>query len=210
TGEAPVSPLKILSRHPLPQWPIMLAVIAVDVQPMRNPLALQNPRHLHIRVQAHIPIRRSQDNLHLPVPAQEPLIARVHQVIRRIMEVDMSSLVAVEETLDVERSAHGHARRNHIRMPQGKIQRVITAKTAPRHRDLRRPVFPFQIWQKVVHHIALVLNVPPNPRSGMSAFVVPPLAVDAIYAEYLDGAPSQLSIERADHTCIFMRKKTSS
>src|SRR6266853_4921069 len=65
----PVSPLKILSRHPLPQRPIMLTVIAVDVQPMRNPLALQNPRHLHIRIQAHIPIGRSQHNLHLPVPA---------------------------------------------------------------------------------------------------------------------------------------------
>ena len=90
-GEAQRPSLKILSRHPLPQWPIMLAVIAVDVQPMRNPLAVQNPRHLHIRVQAHIPIRRSQHNLHLPVPAQEPLIARVRQVIRRIIEVDMSS-----------------------------------------------------------------------------------------------------------------------
>src|SRR5216684_6678097 len=79
--------LKILSRHPLPQRPIMLAVIPVDIQPMRNPLALQNTRHFHIRIQAHIPIGRSQHNLHLPVPAQEPLIARVRQVIRRIMEV---------------------------------------------------------------------------------------------------------------------------
>ena len=95
-------------------------------------------------------------------------------------------------------------------MPQGKIQRVITAKTAPRHRDLRRPVFPLQIWQKLVDHIALVLNVPPNPRSRMSALVVPTLAVDAIYAEYLDGAPFQLSTQRVDHSCIFILKKTSS
>src|ERR1700704_5728264 len=61
--------LKIFSRHPMPQRPIVLAVIAVDVQPMRNALALHNRRHLHVRVQAHIPIRRSQHNLHLPVPA---------------------------------------------------------------------------------------------------------------------------------------------
>src|SRR5712671_896216 len=51
-------------------FPTLLAVIVVDVQPMRNPLAMEKPRHLHIRVQAHIPIRRSQHNLHLPVPAQ--------------------------------------------------------------------------------------------------------------------------------------------
>src|ERR1700676_1874046 len=187
----------------------MLAVIPVDIQAMRNPFALQNPRHLHIRVQAHIPIGRSQHNLHLPIPAQEPFIARVRQVIRRIIEVDIVIVIAVEEALDIEGSAHGHARRNHIRMPQGKIQRMITAETAPRHRDLRRPVFPLQIRQKLVDHVTLVLQVPPNPRSRMSALVVPTLAVDAIYAEYLDRAPIQLPGQRADHPCIFILKKTA-
>src|SRR6266446_5585042 len=201
--------LKILSRHPLPQRPIMPAVIPVDIQPMRNSLTLQNPCHLHVRIQAYIPIGRSQHNLHLPVPVQEPLIARVWQVIRRIIEIDIVIVIAVEEALDVKGSAHGYARRNHIRMPQGKIQRMITAETAPCHRDLRRPVFPLQIRQKLVDHIALVLHVPPNPRSRMSALVVPTLAVDAINAEYLDRAPIQLPGQRRDHPCIFILKKTS-
>src|SRR6266403_5376641 len=86
---------------------------------------------------------------------------------------------------------------------------MITTETAPRHRDLRRPVFPLQIRQKLVDHIALVLHVPPNPRSRMSALVVPTLAVDAINAEYLDRAPIQLPGQRGDHPCIFILKKTS-
>src|ERR1700678_3802272 len=58
TSKAPVSPLQILLlkiflRHPLPQRPVVLAVIAVDVQPMRNALGVENRRHLHVRVQAH-------------------------------------------------------------------------------------------------------------------------------------------------------------
>src|ERR1039458_10552798 len=60
-----LAPLEILPGHPLPQWPVMLAVVPVDIQPMRNSLAMQNRRHLHVRVQAHIPVRRSQHNPHL-------------------------------------------------------------------------------------------------------------------------------------------------
>src|SRR6267378_3109377 len=125
------------------------------------------------------------------------------------MEVEIVIVVAVEEALDVKGSAHGDERRNHIRMPQRKIQRMITAETAPRRRDLRRPVFPLQIRQKLVDHIALVLHVPPNPRSRTSVLVVPTLAVDAIYAEHLDRARVELPGQRADHPCIFIFKKTS-
>src|ERR1022692_2217025 len=96
-----LAPLEILSRHPLPQWPIMLAVVPVDIQPMRNPPSMQNRRHLHVRVQAHIPVRRSQHNFHLPNAAQKPLIAHVRQIVRRIIEVDIVIVVPVEEAPDV-------------------------------------------------------------------------------------------------------------
>src|SRR5208282_124477 len=137
--------LKVLSRHPLPQRPIMLAVVPVDIQPMRNPLATQNRRHLYVRVQTHIPIRRSQYDLHLPDAAQEPLIAHVRQIVRRVVEINVVVVVAIELALDVERSAHADASRHHIRMPHGKIQCMIAAKAAPRHRDLRSPVLPLQV-----------------------------------------------------------------
>src|SRR5271154_6120739 len=102
TGEAPVSPLEIFCRHALPQRPIVLAVVSVDIQPTRNPFARENRRHLHVRVQAHIPVRCSQHNLHLPDAAQEPVIAHVRQIVRRIVEVDIVVVVAVEEAPDVE------------------------------------------------------------------------------------------------------------
>src|SRR5208282_1226665 len=117
-------------------------------------------------------------------------------------------VIAVEEALDVERSAHGHASRNHIGMPHGKIQRMIAAKTASRHRDLRSPVLPLQMWQKLVDHVAFVLHMPPDPRSWMHTLVVPALAVDAVHAKDLDRPRLQLPTQRVDHPRIFILKKT--
>src|ERR1035441_7708749 len=171
TGETPVPTLEILLRHPLPERPIVLAVVAVNIQPVWNSLRIQHCRHLHIRVQAHVPIRRSQHNLHLPVPAQKPVIAHVRQIVGRVVEVDIIVVIAVEETPNIERSAHGYASRNQVGMPQGKIQRLIAAKTAPRHRDLRGPVFPFQMPHELVQHVALVLHMPPDSRSRMHVLV---------------------------------------
>src|SRR5882762_743633 len=88
-----------------------------------------------------------------------------------------------------------------------KIQRVIAAKTTSCYRDLRSPVLPLHVRKKLVDHVTLVLHMPPDPCSGMSALVVPALTVDAIYAEQLDHAPFQLLSQRADHPCIFILKK---
>src|ERR1700678_298921 len=86
--------LKIFRRHPLPKRPIMLTVIPVNIQPMRNAFAAQNCRHLHVRVQAHVPIRRSEHNLHLPVAAQKPLVTGAWQIVRRIVEVNVVIVIA--------------------------------------------------------------------------------------------------------------------
>src|SRR5208337_174362 len=192
-GATPVTPLKVLPRHPLPKRPIMLAVISVNVEPMRNPFATQNCRHLYVCVQAHIPVRRSQHDFHLPVAAQKPVIAHIRQVVRRIIEVDIVVVIAVEKALDVKRAAHGYARRNQIGMPHGKIQRMIAAKTASRHRDLRSPVLPLQVRHKLIDHIAFVLHVAPDPRSRMHTFVVPALAIHAVDAEDLDRSRLQFA-----------------
>src|ERR1035437_7284236 len=94
-------------------------------------------------------------------------------------------------------------------MPHGKIQRVVAAKTASRHRDLGSRVLPLQIRQKLVDHVALVLHMPPDPRSRMHALVVPALAVHAVHAEHLDRARFEFPAQRADHSRIFILKKTS-
>jgi len=60
-----------------------------------------------------------------------------------------------------------------------------------------------------MEHVTLILHMPPDPRSRMHSLVVPALAVDAVHAEDLDGAPFQLSRQRPDHARIFILKKTS-
>ena len=51
----PSPPLKILLRHPQPEWPVMPRVIAPNIQPVRYGLAIQICRQLHVLVQAHVP-----------------------------------------------------------------------------------------------------------------------------------------------------------
>src|SRR5205814_8405813 len=65
---------KIFSRHSQPQRPIVLGVLAPDIKPMRNPLAAHDLRHVEIMAQADVPLSRPKHDLHLPIPAQEPLI----------------------------------------------------------------------------------------------------------------------------------------
>src|SRR6267143_210737 len=62
-------PLKIFPRHLQPQRPVMLRIIPPNIQPIWNRLGIQHRRQFHVLVQAHIPVGRSQHNLHLPVAA---------------------------------------------------------------------------------------------------------------------------------------------
>src|SRR5208337_2251323 len=159
-------------------------------------------------VQAEIPVRRSQHNSHLPDLAQELLVAQVRHIVRRVVEIDIVIIVAVKEALDVERSAHGNARRNQIRMAQGKIQRVIAAKTASGNGNLRSLVLPLQVRQKLVGDVTLVLHMPRDACSRRHALVVPALAVDAVHAEQLKRSRFQFPGQRADHSRVFILEKT--
>src|SRR5580700_4320012 len=194
-----VLPLKILYRHTLPEWPVVLAVVAVNIEPVGDAFAVENRGHLYIGVEAHVPVRRSEHNFHLPDAAQEPVVAHIRKVIRRIVEVDVVVVVTVEEAFDLKTSAHRDAGGNQIGMAHGKIECVITAEAASGNGNLRGPVFPFQIGQELIDDVALVLHVTPDASSGMRALVVPALAVDAFDAEDLYFARFELPGERTDH-----------
>src|SRR5215467_12411903 len=85
---------EVLSRHPQPQRPIMPGVVVVNIQPVRDRLAVQHRRHLHVLVQAHVPVRRSQHNFHLPVAAQKPVVVHVWQIVHRTVEVTIVVVIA--------------------------------------------------------------------------------------------------------------------
>src|SRR5208337_337523 len=91
---------------------------------------------------------------------------------------------------------------------QGKIQRVIAAKAASGNRDLRSPVLPLQVRQKLVGDVTLVLHMPRDACPRRHALVVPTLAVDAVHAEQLNRARFQFSGQRADHSRVFILEKT--
>src|SRR5579872_4570707 len=108
--------LKIFPRHPLPQRPIVFQIIPPNIQPMRNSLLMQHGRHFHILIQTHIPVRRCQHNLHLPVTAQKPIVIHVRHEIRRTIEITIIVVISIEKLVDVIRPAHGHAMSHRIRM----------------------------------------------------------------------------------------------
>ena len=78
----------------------MLAVVAVNIEPVRNSLVVKDRGHLDVRVETHIPVRRSEHNLHLPVPAEKPFIAGAGQVIGGIIEITIVVVVAIEKAFD--------------------------------------------------------------------------------------------------------------
>src|SRR5882757_8699387 len=85
---------------------------------------------------------------------------------------------------------------------------MISAKTASRNRNLRSPVLPLQKRHKLIDQIALILQMPPDPRSRMHAFVVPTFTIHAVHAEYLQLSCIDLRREHPDHSSIFILKKT--
>src|ERR1700733_251235 len=93
-------------------------------------------------------------------------------------------------------------------MAHGKIQSMIAAKTAAGHGDLRSPVLPLQIRHKFIEQIAFILQVAPDARPRMHAFVIPTLAVDAVDAEDLDRSAFHPSSQSVDHTCVLVFKET--
>src|SRR5215472_4281058 len=125
--------LEVLSRHPQPQRPVVPGVIVPHVQPVGNCLRVQNRGKLDVLIQAHVPIRRPEHDLHLPIAAQEPVIAQVRQKIRRTIVVAIVVIIPIQKLMNIVRPAHADAMCDHVGMLQRKVHRVISAKTAPRH-----------------------------------------------------------------------------
>ena len=87
----------------------MAGVIAPHIQPMGNALGIENVRHPHILILAHIALTGGQHDAHSTVPAQKPVVADIRHVIRRAVEVAVIIVMPVEKLMDIESSAHAHA-----------------------------------------------------------------------------------------------------
>ena len=84
-------------------------------------------------------------------------------------------------------------------MLQRKIHRMISPKTAPRHRQLPRLILPTDEGQKFMQDVALVLQMPQHPHPRMHALVVPALEVDRVRTKYLQFAAFNFRGQRSNH-----------
>jgi hypothetical protein len=106
------------------------------------PLAFKIAENLTFWSRQNVPVSRAQHDIHLPVPAQEPIIVLVWQKVRRAVEIAVVIVIPVQKLMDVEGSAHAYAVGHHVGMLERKIHRVIAAETASGHRQPGRTVFP--------------------------------------------------------------------
>src|SRR3954470_10505591 len=204
-----IAHLEILRDHSQPQRPIMLGIVIPDVEPVRDRLAVQDARKFHIGIQTNIPVRRSQDNLHLPVVAQKPVVGQIGHEVWRIVEVAIVVVVAVKELMDVERAAHAYAVSHDVRVLERKIHAVVTAEAASSDAQLPRLIFPANEWQELVQQVALVLQVTQHTQARMHSLVVPALGVHSIGAEDLYLAPLNLRCECANHASVLIFEELS-
>jgi hypothetical protein len=99
--------------------------------------------------------------------------------------------------------------RHHIRMPERKINGMVSPKTAPGDSQLRRLVLPAKEGKQLVQEITLELHVPLHPLPRMHAPVVPALTVHGIWTEHLQFAALDLRMKRSDHSAVFVLVKSA-
>src|SRR4029077_9450834 len=176
---------------------------------MRNRLALQNCRKLDVCVQTNVPIRRTENDLHLPVSTQEPVVGQIGHEIWRIVEVTIVVVIPVEKLVNIEGTAHAHAIGHDVGMLQGEIHAMVSAEAAAGHSQLPRLVLPADKGQKFVQDVALVLQMAHQPHSRMHASVVPASYMHGLSAQHLNLAALDLRRESTNHAPVLILKELS-
>src|SRR5438477_7187414 len=187
----------------------MLRMIAPDIQPVRHGLALQQARQLHVLVQADIPFARSQNNFHLTVTAQIPIILHVLQIILRAIEVSVIVVISIEKLVNIEGSTHADTMAHHVRMLESKIHSVIPAETAAGYGQSRGLVPPAQVGKQFMQNVTLKLQVSQDPNPGMCRLVVPALGIDRVGTKYLQLPAVDFAGQNANHPAVFVLEKSS-
>src|ERR1700712_4087796 len=93
------------------------------VEPMRNPLLVQDATEPQAFVARIIPLAGAEDDPHVVV---FPRVGNVRQILVRAVEINVLIMVAAEEIADVERAAQTDQVAHGIGMTEGKIRRVIS------------------------------------------------------------------------------------
>src|SRR5579872_138938 len=138
----------------------MLRIVIPHVEPVRYRFAVQYPGELDVGIQTNIPISRAEDNLHLTVAAEKPIVRHIRDKVWRIIEVAVVIVIAVEKLVNVECAAHAYAVRDHVWMLHGEIHTMVAAEAASGDSQLPSLVLPAYEGKKFVQDIAFILQMP--------------------------------------------------
>src|SRR3954454_15430169 len=180
-----VANLEEFNRHPLPKRPVMAFSAGPDVQVMRYASGAQKLSHSEVFAQADVMVSHRKHQLHCRIPLQKPWIADIRDVIDRVVEIKVAVVIPVHKRLHVEGATHRNAGRCHIRMFQGKVQRVVTSQTAACRTNLPPPADTLHERKNFVQQIALIRYVAHNSVMRIDAPVVKALRIDTVHAEQL-------------------------
>src|SRR5579862_4931534 len=196
--------LKELLDHSFPPGPVMSGAVAPHIRVVRNVFRAQDAGETAILLQANVGLASGEYDSHLPDAIQEPRVAEVGQKIRRAVVIAVLVVVAVQELVNIERSAHTHAIRDQIRMAHCEIHGMVAAEAAAGYGDSRRSVSRVNERDDFIDQILIVLNLPRGTLCRVNGFVVPALRVHGIDAKRLELAVFVLAANHVDHPAIFI------
>src|SRR3954463_15857627 len=103
-------------KHFPPRWPVMRSILSY-IEPVINSFVPQDTRHLFIRIPAHIMSSGAEHDKHVV----EIWALRVRYKIRRVIEIHVVVIVAIDLCFDIEGRTHVENIFHYIRVFKGEV-----------------------------------------------------------------------------------------
>jgi len=172
--------------------------VAPHVEPVRDVLLAQYFAELQVPVQAYIPVRRTEYDLHVP---QVPVVGVGHEV-DWVVEVYVVVVVTVHERLDVEGTAEAEQVAHHIGMTEGEVARAEPPETDAAAGDPVGTGVVTDLGDPLFGQKAIVLDVAQYAVFGVNVGI-PAGIIDAVRAEDLHESPLDEPAQRLYHPPVF-------
>lgn len=178
-------------EHLLPERPVVLFPTSY-IQPVVDAFLVEKVGQVLVGVQADIPFRGAQDDIHLP--ERRMVIAR--QIVYRVVKIDIIVVITIHKHLNIECAAHGKQMADQFGVLKGKIGSVIATEAGTGHCYLAPTGIPADAWHQLMEEHLIVPNVVFNPVGRVNAFVVPAQRIYTVGAENLEETPFHIPMRR--------------
>lgn len=178
-----------MREHFLPKRPVVL-LPAPDVQPVVDAFLVEQVRKVLVGIQANIPFRGAQDDVHLP--ERRMVVAR--KEIYRVVKIDIIVVITIHKHFYVKGAAHGEHVADQFRVLKSEIGRMVAAKTRTCNGYLAPCCIPPDARHQLVKEHLIIPDMVPDPVCRMDTLVVPAQCVHAVGAENLNKAPLHVPV----------------